>query len=161
MRRMPFLLAFALVFASAASLLAGLSRAAGIHRSAVEGFQTAAGDGEGVSLLLNASGDLPGVVKVSFQRDGARVAGGSWTLAVQRPRADGMPVEKGTLAGDVTGGTLTFNGDGALTRADSIRLTIQSGTGQHAGVKSGVGSINLSPGAENPSQLSGTLTLDF
>lgn len=157
MRRILFLL----VFASATGLLAGLAHAAGIHRSAVEGFQSASSDVEGVSLLLNASGDLPGVLNVSFQRDGAKATGGSWTLTVQRPQADGMPVEKGTLAGGITGGTLTFNGDGALTRADSIQLTIQSSTKQYAGVKSGAGSINLSAGAENPSQLSGTLTLDF
>lgn len=143
-------------------LIAALaSSAATVYHDAVNGFESASSESEVVKLLLNAEGDLPGVNILMLRRDGNEVIGGSWTMTVMPPDAGPTTSEKGRLIGSVTGGTLTFNGDGALAGADAVQLTIQSGTGQYAGVKSGSGNINLSPRAENPSQLAGTLILNF
>jgi hypothetical protein len=132
-----------------------------MHRDSVVGIQSAAADSDGVKLSLNAEGDLPGMTSVALRRDGNKVTGGEWTLTIFPPDASPTASEKGKLKGTVTGGTLGFNDDGAVTRAESLRLTIQSGTGQYAGVKSGTGTLELSPHAENPSQLVGTLILNF
>lgn len=142
-------------------LVAALAHATSVHLDSVEGFQTASTESQGVNLLLNAEGDLPGVNKVVLRRDGNNVIGGSWTLTVLPPNADATSVEKGKLTGSVSGGTLTFNGDGALTRADSIQLIIDGGSGQYSGVRSGTGTIKLASRPDNPSQLAGTLTLNF
>jgi hypothetical protein len=148
--------------ASLGWLLCGaLAYAATTYRDTVEGFQSASGEGKGVAVLLNASGDLPGDYTMTLRRKGKTVIGGSWTLTVFAPDAGATSGEKGTLTGGVTGGTLTFNGDGAVAGADSVRLTIQGGTGQYARVKGGGGIINLSSAADNPSQLTGILTLEF
>ena len=140
MRRVTF------IFASASAawlLVATLAHAASVYRDTVKGFQTASGESGVVNLLLNAEGDLPGVNNVSLRRDGNKVTGGSWTLTVMPPDADATANEKGRLTGGVTGGTLTFNGDGSLAGADSIRLTIQGGTGQYSRVERGSATLNL------------------
>lgn len=157
-RRVLFILASAL---TAWALATALAHAAKVYRDSLEGIQTASSEGGSVNLLLNATGDLPGMYNVALRRDANNVTGGSWTMTVFPPDADATSGEKGRLMGAVTGGALTFNGDGALTAADSVQLTIQSGAGQYAGVKSGSGSISLSSRAENPSQLTGALTLNF
>lgn len=158
MKYRAFILAPAL---TAWLLVATITPAARIHRDAVEGIQTASSENEGLKLLLNAEGDLPGQNSLILLREGNAVTDGTWTLTVMPPDAGPTTNEKGKLTGKVTGGTLTFNSDGALTGADSLQLTIQSGTGQYASHKSGSGSITLASRAENPSQLVGTLTLDF
>jgi hypothetical protein len=155
MRRLTFVLA-----ASCLSV-AVLAHGAAAYRDSVKGFQSASGGGESVSLLLNAEGDLPGMFNVSLRREGNRVTGGSWTLTVLPPDADATANEKGRLAGGASGGTLTFKGDGSLAAADSILLTVLEGTGQYSHVKSGGATLKLSSSAENPSQLAGTLLLNF
>jgi hypothetical protein len=148
------LLAVALTHAAA-------TRAASVYRDSVTAIQTAASDRGDIKLSLNADGDLPGMSSVSLRRDGNKVTGGEWTLTVFPPDAGPTASEKGKLMGTVAGGTLGFDDDGALTRAESLELTIQSGTGHYAGVRRGGGTLNLSPRAENHSQLVGTLTLNF
>lgn len=150
----PLLLALAL---AQAAMTAGAS----VYRNSLVGIQTAAGDRDGIKLNLNAEGDLPGMHSVTLRRDDNKVTGGEWTLTVFPPDADPTASEKGKLTGAVTGGSLGFDDDGALARAEALQLTIQSGTGRYAGVKSGSGTLNLSPRAENPSQLVGTLILNF
>lgn len=143
-------------------LVAALAHApAGVYSDTVKGIQTASIESEAVSLLLNAEGDLPGVGSVSLRRDGNKVTGGSWALTVMPPDAPATANEKGRLTGTATGGTLTFTGDGSLAGADSLQLTIQGGTGQYARVERGSATLSLSSSAENPSQLTGTLTLNF
>jgi len=142
-------------------LFAAVAQAVTVYRDALRGIQTASTESDGVNLLLDAEGDLPGGLHVSLRRDGNRVTGGSWSLTVFPQDAGPTANEKGRLSGGVSGGTLTFNGDGALTKAEAVRLIVQGGTGQHAGVKSGSGDINLSSDPENPSRLTGTLTLNL
>jgi hypothetical protein len=158
MRRVAFIFSTALM---ASLLVAALARDKTTYRDALRGFQSASTESDGVNLILNAEGDLPGTSQVSLTREGSKVTGGSWTLTVLPPDADATANEKGRLTGGVTGGTLTFNGDGSLAGADSIQLTIRGGAGQYSRVKSGSAVINLAPQPENPSQLAGTLTLEF
>lgn len=158
MRRANFIFAAAL---AACLLAAGLSRAATLYRDAVKGFQSASGAAEVVNLLLNAEGDLPGSLNVSLRREGNKVTGGSWTLTVLPADDDPAANERGALAGGAAGGVLAFDGEGALAGADAVVLTIESGTGQFARVRGGSATLKLETNAENRSQLTGTLTLDF
>ena len=156
MRRVILILPAAL---TAWLLLASLARAEKVYRDEVQGFQTASAEADVVSLLLNAEGDLPGPQQLTLRREGAGVTGGSWTLTVMPPGEDPTAAEKGRLTGGATGGTLTFDGEGALVKADSVQLTIQSGTGQYAGVRGGGGSLRISFHPEDPPRPAGTVTL--
>jgi hypothetical protein len=154
MRRMTFILTTCLSIVM-------LAHGATVYRDSVKGFQSASGENDGVSLLLNAEGDLPGTCKLLLRREGDKVIGGNWTLTVFPPDADPTANEKGRLTGSVMGGALTFNSAGSLAAADSVLLTIEEGTGQYSRVKSGSATLNISSSAENPSQLTGTLILNF
>lgn len=151
----------ALILPAALLLFTTMARAEKAYRGSVQGFQTASAEAEAVTLLLNAEGELAGTLQLLLRREGAAVKGGSWTLTVSPPGDDPTASEKGRLTGGVSGGTLTFDSDGALVKADSVQLTVQGGTGQFSGVKSGGGGINLSSTAENPSRLAGALVLNF
>lgn len=131
------------------------------YSDTVSALQTAEGEGGGVAFVLDASGDLPGMGKVVLKREGGNVNGGTWTLTVLPPNADAASSERGTLSGGVTGGTLSFDGGGAPSGASEVRLSVEGGTGQFAGVGGGSGTINLSPDPEKPSRLKGTLVLNF
>ena len=131
------------------------------YNNTLSGSQTAAPEGEGIALNLTASGDLPGMNKVTLQRDGQNVTGGSWRMTVLPQGADAASTERGELAGTITGGTLTLTAEGTLASASSVQVTIQSGTGEYAAVTSGTGTISISANAENPTQLNGTLVLNF
>jgi hypothetical protein len=153
-------LVFALVVMAALFSL-GTVKAVATYNNSVSGSQTASAVAEGVAINLNASGDLPGMTKVTLQRNGSNVTGGSWTITVLPQNADASSSERGGLTGTVTGGTLTLNQDGTLASASAVQLTIHSGTGEYAGVTAGTGTISVSLSAENPSQLTGTLVLTF
>ena len=89
------------------------------------------------------------------------MTGGSWSLTVLPPNADASSSEKGKLTGAVNGGSVTFNTDGTLAGVSAVQLTVEGGTGQHASVSGGSGTLSLSADAENPSKLMGTLALNF
>lgn len=131
------------------------------YNNTLSGSQTAAAETEGIALNLTASGDLPGMNKMTLQRDGQNVTGGSWRMTVLPQNADASSNDRGELAGTITGGTLTLTAEGTLASASSVQVTIQSGTGEYAAVTSGTGTINISANAENPTQLNGTLVLNF
>ena len=99
--------------------------------------------------------------KVSFKREGNNITGGSWNLMVLPANADAAASERGTLTGTVTGGTLSLTPEGTLSAATSVRLTIEGGTGEQAGVAAGEGIINVTSDPENSSRLKGTLVLNF
>jgi hypothetical protein len=148
-----FLLLVSLVLAATLSLAT--------YNDTVDGSQTAAPEAEGIAVNLAATGDLPGMSKVTLQRDGQNVTGGSWRLTVLPQNADASSSERGALIGTISGGTLALSAEGTLASASGVQITIQSGTGEFAAVTSGSGTITLNAGAENPSQLSGTLVLNF
>ena len=134
---------------------------AATYNNSVNGSQTAAPEAEGIALNLTASGDLPGMSKVNLHRNGQDVTGGSFRMTVLPQNADASSTERGVLVGTISGGTLTLTAEGTIASASGVQITIQSGTGEFAGATSGSGTINITAGSENPSQLSGTLALSF
>jgi hypothetical protein len=131
------------------------------YNDSLSGSQTAAPEASGIALNLTASGDLPGMNKLTLQRDGQNVTGGAWRMIVLPQSADASSSERGALIGTISGGTLTLNAEGTLASASGVQVTIQSGTGEFASVTSGSGTLSISANNENPSQLSGTLVLNF
>jgi len=131
------------------------------YNDSLSGSQTAAPESSGIALNLTASGDLPGMNKLTLQRNGQNVTGGSWRMTVLPQNADATSSERGELVGTVSGGTLTLTAEGTLASASGVQVTIQSGTGEFASVTSGTATLSISANAENPSQLSGTLVLNF
>jgi hypothetical protein len=138
------------------------ARGAPTHTDTVSAIRTASADGpSSVTILLDASGDLPGMGKVTLRREGNTVTGGSWSLTVLSADADASSSEKGRLNGAVNGGSITFDEDDTLVGVSSLQLTVEGGTGQHASVSGGSGTLNLSANIENPPKLKGTLSLNF
>lgn len=140
-------------------LLAVLSMAT--YNDALSGSQTAAPEADNIALNLTATGDLPGMSTVTLQRNGLNVTGGSWSMTVLPQNADSSSDKRGELVGTISGGTLTLNAEGLLASASGVQLTIQSGIGEFAAVTSGTGTITITANVENPSQLTGTLVLNF
>jgi hypothetical protein len=131
------------------------------YNNTLSGSQTAAPEAEGIALNLTAAGDLPGMSKVNLHRNGENVTGGSLRLTVLPQNADASSSERGQLDGTISGGTLTLTAEGTLASASGVQVTIQSGTGEFASVTSGTATLNITASSENPSQLSGTLVLNF
>jgi hypothetical protein len=131
------------------------------YNDSLSGSQTAAPEASGIALNLTATGDLPGMNKLTLQRDGQNVTGGSWRMTVLPQNADASSSERGELVGTVSGGTLTLTAEGTLASASGVQVTIQSGTGEFASVTSGTVTLSVTANAENPSQLSGSLVLNF
>jgi hypothetical protein len=144
-----------------ALLCVAVAAARAAYNDTLTGFQTAASESDGIAVVINAAGDLPGMGKVTFKREGNNVTTGSWNLTVLPANADATASERGSLSGTITGGALTFNESGTLSGASSVQLTIESGTGEQANVNTGTGTINLSSDAESYSKLKGTLVLNF
>ena len=141
-------------------VLASLISAA-TYNNTLSGSQTAAPEAEGIALNLTAAGDLPGMTKVNLHRNGENVTSGSLRLTVLPQNANASSSERGQLVGTISGGTVTLNSEGTLASASGVQVTIQSGTGEFASVKSGTATLNITADSENPSQLSGTLVLSF
>ena len=131
------------------------------YNDSLQGSQTAAPEAEGIALNLTASGDLPGMSKIKLQRNGQDVTGGSFRMTVLPQNANASSSERGELVGTISGGTLTLTTEGTLSAAAGVQITIQSGTGEFASITSGSGTISITASSENPSQLSGTLVLNF
>ncbi len=147
---------------AAALLCFAAARAATTYNDTVRAIRTASADGPaGVTLLLEAAGDLHGMGKVTLRREGNNVIGGSWSLTVLPADADASSSEKGRLNGTVTGGSIIFDPDDTVVSVSSLQLTVVDGTGQHASVSSGSGTLSLSADIENPPKLKGTLSLNF
>jgi hypothetical protein len=134
---------------------------AATYNNTLNGAQTAAPEAEGIALNLNATGDLPGMSKVNLHRTGENVTGGSLRLTVLPQNADASSSERGQLVGTISGGTVTVTAEGTLASASGVQITIHSGTGEFASISSGTATLNITANSENPSQLSGTLVLNF
>ena len=143
------------------SLVLAMLASTATYNNTVSGSQTAAPEVDGIALNLTATGDLPGMSAVKLQRDGQNVVGGTWKLTVLPANADASSTERGELIGTITGGTLTLNAEGTVASASSVQVVLQGGTGEFSGVTSGNGTLTISANAENASQLSGTLVLNF
>ena len=141
-------------------VLASLISAA-TYNDTLSGSQTAAPEAEGIALNLTAAGDLPGMTKVNLHRNGGNVTSGSLRLTVLPQNANASSSERGQLVGTISGGTVTLNSEGTLASASGVQVTIQSGTGEFASVTSGTATVSITANTENPSQLTGTLVLNF
>ena len=144
-----------------ASFLIAAVASTATYNNSLSGAQTAAPEAAGIALNLTASGDLPGMTKVTLQRDGSNVTGGNLCLTVLPQNADASSSVRGELVGTISGGTLTLTAEGMLASASGVQVTIQSGTGEFASVTSGTATLSISVNSENPSQLNGTLVLTF
>jgi hypothetical protein len=131
------------------------------YNNTLSGSQTAAPEAEGIALNLTAAGDLPGMTKVNLHRTGQDVTGGSFRITVLPQHADASSSERGQLVGTISGGTITLTAEGTLASASAVQVTIQSGTGEFASITSGSATLNITANSENPSQLNGTLVLNF
>jgi len=131
------------------------------YNDTLSGSQTAAPEAEGIALNLTAAGDLPGMSKVNLHRNGENITGGSLRLTVLPQNANASSSERGQLVGTISGGTITLTAEGTLASASGVQVTIQSGTGEFASVTSGSATLSVAANSENPSQLSGTLILNF
>lgn len=147
------------VLATALSL--NVVNVAATYNDTVSGSQTAAPESEGIALNLTATGDLPGMNKLTLARSETNITGGAWSMTVLPANADASSSERGTLTGTISSGTLTINENGTLASASTVQISIQSGTGEFASVTTGTATLNLAANAENPSQLNGTLVLNF
>ena len=145
----------------AAALSVNVANIAATYNDTVSGSQTAAPESEGIALNLTAAGDLPGMNKLTLVRSETNVTGGAWSMTILPANADASSTERGTLTGTVSGGTITLNENGTLASASSVQISIQSGTGEFASVTTGTATVSLTANAENPSQLNGTLVLNF
>lgn len=142
-------------------LAAALFAATATYNNTVSGSQTASPEEEGIAINLTAAGDLPGMVRLTLRRTETTVSGGTLVVTALPANADASSSERGVLIGSVTGGTLTVDNNGTVASAADVQVTINKGTGEFSNVTSGTATINVSAGAENPSQLSGTLVLNF
>jgi hypothetical protein len=131
------------------------------YNNAVSGSQTATPAANDIALNLNATGDLPGMNTITLQRNGLNVTGGSWRLTVLPQNAGASSNKRGELVGTISAGTLTLTAEGNVASASGVQVTIQSGSGEFAAVTSGTATVTLTADAEKPSQLNGTLTLNF
>ena len=143
-----------------ASLALALVLSPATYNNTLSGSQTAA-EAEGIALNLTASGDLPGMTKVTLQRDGLNIVGGTWRMTVLPANANAASSERGELVGAITGGTLTLTAEGTLASASSVTVVLQGGSGEFSNVTTGNATMSISGSAENPSQLSGTIVLNF
>lgn len=134
---------------------------AATYNNSVNGSQTAASETGSIALNLYATGDLPGMLKLTLRHEDGNVNGGTWTLTVLPPNADASSSETGTLTGSFTTGTLTLDSNGIATAVSSVQLTVQSGTGQFGAITSGSGTLSLSADPENATKLGGPLALNF
>ncbi len=130
-------------------------------------------------VTMVATGDLPGLVTLTIDRDPAThaVTSGTWSLVVayakdvavaaasgnSAPGDDpdgGMGIDlvnRGTLAGTLAGGTLQFDAAGAFTGFTSSQLLVNHGSVEFAGAAGG-GSISATG---TGTATSGTLALNF
>jgi hypothetical protein len=145
---------------SLASLAFAIAVSTATYNGALKGSQSAAEHGK-IVLNLTASGDLPGITKVSLERDGQNVVGGTWRMTVLPQNANASSSERGQLVGTITGGSLTLNAEGAIASVTSVTVVFQGGTGEFDNVTTGNATMNVSASAENPSQLSGSIVLNF
>jgi hypothetical protein len=154
----------AVIFAPvlAASLLClAAARAATTYNDSVGAVRSASADIEDITLILDAAGDLPGMGKITLHREGDDVTGGTWSLTVFPANADATSSAKGKLTGSVTGGSVALNADGTVAGVSAVQLTVEGGTGEHASVSGGSGTLGLSSDAGNSSKLKGSLSLNF
>jgi len=132
-----------------------------------------------IILTKDVKGALPGSITMQIDADPSNgaIVGGSWALVVSfiqdidshgeehGEEADGAHggeqlIEKGTLKGTITGGTVTKDANGAVVSVNSMQLNIDGGSLTFSGVASGNG-IASATDLNDVSASGGSLTLTF
>lgn len=143
-----------------ASMAFAIAISTATYNGTLNGSQTAAESGK-IVLNLTASGDLPGITKVTIERDGQNVISGTWRMTVLPQNANASSNERGQLVGTITGGSVTLNAEGTVASVTSVTVVFHGGTGEFDNVTTGNATMTVSANAENPSQLDGTIVLNF
>jgi hypothetical protein len=163
-----------------------LARAASGPEVALSGARVSMLDKGRIVASFEARGDVRGMVTVTIDRDAKGSLAGEWVLVSRYVRdlnADGqvddrMAAERaalpgaelhglhkeyidiyegGTLRGSVTGGSLAFDVDGALTGIDSLQLAIAGGNLSFTGAR---GTASLTASGLRDTNGTGTLRLE-
>ncbi|MDQ1741497.1 MAG: hypothetical protein QOE53_3149 [Pseudonocardiales bacterium] len=126
-----------------------------------------------VVVLMEADNDLKGSLTMTLERDanGTTITGGFWALVLSYTEltpseggdGDGASerlIQKGTLSGSVTGGSLTLDADGNVAAINSAQLTITQGSVAYEGVNAGGGSAQEND-LQDAAKSSGSLVLNF
>jgi hypothetical protein len=162
--------------------IAAHDAAAVAHLMAANGAAVSKLDDGRTLITTNVSGDLRGPLTLAFTAHEDGSISGEWALAVsyvQDIAADGTPVadhhhedgvdsepageilvQRGVLKGTLSGGTLSFNGDGTLGSVQAAGLTITGGTLQYGGIHGGRGFITIN-NLQDRDASSGSLDLSF
>ena len=127
-------------------------------------------------ITMDAVGDLPGALTLMIDRDGSgrTVIGGDWALVVAEiPPPDNhqgngndhggpsdQPIQKGTLSGTISGGSISFSADGKLASIDALQLNLNLGSQTFKNVSSGDGTVQV-VNVENYPLSSGGISLSF
>ena len=143
-----------------ASMAFAIAISTATYNGTLNGSQTAAESGK-IVLNLTASGDLPGITKVTIERDGQNIISGTWRMTVLPQNANASSNERGQLVGTITGGSVTLNAEGTVASVTSVTVVFQGGTGEFDNVTTGNATMTVSANAETPSQLDGTIVLNF
>ena len=122
--------------------------------------QGAPGSEASASFICEATGDLPKVFTftVFYDKDSNAIYGGEWKLLVSMPDASGNPVEKGTIRGTISGGSVAVE-NGKVISITGANLVIGGGDGDYAQV-SGSGTLSGNLDVTN-NKFNGGMSLTF
>lgn len=129
-------------------------------KKAPENLQGTPGSEASISFACETTGDLPKVFTftIFYNKTDNTVTGGEWRLLVSTLDASGTPVEKGSIWGTISGGSVSLENDKVIA-VDNIRLIIGGGDGNYANT-SGSGNLSGTLDAENKT-LNGGMSLTF
>lgn len=157
---MKRLVTFLMVTLLSAGAVAASVRPVASYSVSLSGREISRGEGNSINLVTSAGGDLSGGFTAKIKQEGGQIAGGEWSLVVVARGDDGNDREVGSLAGKVSGGSLTLAEDGSVSAVHGASLTITDGAGAYAGA-AGSGTLNGSAVKPADAPFSGSLSLSF
>jgi hypothetical protein len=133
------------------------------YRITASGVQVTAAGTDKVSFNCQAVGDLAGPFSFTadYDRTTNAVVGGTWTLVVLEPDAEGVSHEVGRLTGSIASGTAEFGPDGKLTNVSGMQLTFSSGEGRYQEVTTGSGTLDRTEASADGPPYAYALSLTF
>lgn len=146
------------------------------HNINLSTAQISLGENGKVIVAMDATGDLRGSFTLTIERGsgGMTVVGGYWAMIesytdltpLGHPDADGdgeavneTLIQKGTLSGNISNGTVTLDASGNVTAVD-VMLVVENGSVDYADIHQGGGTAQAS-NLQDTSTSAGSLTLNF
>lgn len=175
MKHLTFALAVISLVGLLGSALARTSQTSQSHNISLSDAQVSQVTNKRIIVTMRADGDLPGALTLALDLDGGdnRIVGGEWALVVSyiqdvnngQTSRDGdsggeILIQKGTLKGTISGGTVTLNADGKAVAVNSVQLNVNSGSLAFSDINNGNGFVYGS-GLQDFSTSRGTLNLNF